>query len=407
MASAFRNSFKGDKVIWAAIIMLSLLSIVAVFSSTSALAQMKNTSAFTFLLKQVVFVGIGFFVVYIFHNISISLYRRFAVLGLLISIGLMLFMILFGVTLNEGTRWLRVPGIGLTFQPSDIAKVAIIVYLAKTLEEGGLDTYKKVFLKVVAPIGVVCLLIFWGNISTALLLALTCFSIMFVGGIKGKYLLNTLGIALLIVSFVFLIGLKTDFFPRVSTAVNRVMTFVDNDEEVTGDDNFQARQAMIAVSTGSILGKGPGNSTQRFSLPHPYSDFIYAIIIEEYGLFGGILVLMAYLWLLYRAVIISKKCSRLFPVILVLGLMLLIVFQAMINMGVSVGIFPVTGQTLPLVSQGGSSMLFMSVAFGIILAISRTADKQNLQIPAEETMEPAEAATVTGEATKSKKQHDK
>ena len=376
---AFKRSIKGDRVIWMVIIMLSLFSILAVFSSTSALAIAKKTTAYSYLFKQAAFVLVGLFCVYVFHNIPISLYRRFAMLALFVSIGLMILMIAFGVTLNEGTRWIRVPVVGFTFQPSDIAKIALIIYLAKTLEEGGLDTYKKVFIRVVLPIGAVCVLIFWGNISTAILLAITCFCIMFIGGIKMKYLMNTLGIAAACVVFAFIIGLNTNLFPRVTTAVNRLVTFTQK-EDVVDDDTYQARQAKIAVATGGLTGKGPGNSTQRYSLPHPYSDFIYAIIVEEYGLMGGIVVLLAYLWLLFRAVMIAKKCTRMFPVILVLGLMLLIVFQAMINMGVSVGVFPVTGQTLPLVSQGGSSMLFMSIAFGIILAISRTADNQELQL---------------------------
>jgi cell division protein FtsW len=376
MASAFRRSIKGDKVIWMVVAMLFLFSILAVFSSSS---KPSGTAMFSPLLKQSILIILGLFIMYIFHNIPISLYRKLAILGIIITIVLLLYMLAFGVTINGAKRWVRL--FGLTFQPADVAKVAIILYLAKIFEEGNLNTFEKVFKKIILPVGIICTLIIIADASTALLIGTACLCIMFVGGVKMKYILNTIGIA--IGALVLIFALDKTVLPktRITDALDRIEVFFNKEKAKESPRKvYQANQAKIAVASGGIVGKGPGNSTQRYFLPYPYSDYIYAIILEEYGLIGGMAILMAYLWLLYRAVVISKKCSRLFPVILVLGLSLVIVFQAIIHMGVSVGLFPVTGQTLPLVSHGGSSIVFMSIALGITLAVSRTADNQELSL---------------------------
>lgn len=376
MATAFRRSIKGDRTIWMIVIMLFLFSILAVFSSSS---KPSGVSMFSPLLKQLVLISVGLFIMYVFHNTPISLYRKLAVVGMVITIALLLYMLAFGVTINGARRWVRI--LGLTFQPADVAKVAIIIYLAKVFEEGKLDNYKKVLTKIVAPIAIVCSLIIIVDASTALLVGAACFCIMFVGGVKMKYMLNTIVLAIGVILLIYALDKTVLPKTRISTALQRIEVFFDKEKaRENPSETYQANQAKIAVSSGGFVGKGPGNSTQRYFLPYPYSDYIYAIILEEYGLFGGIIILMAYLWLLYRAVVISKKCSRLFPVILVLGLSLVIVFQAIIHMGVSVGLFPVTGQTLPLVSHGGSSIVFISLALGITLAVSRTADNQELTL---------------------------
>jgi cell division protein FtsW len=373
--SLFKN-IKGDKTIWAIILLLSLVSVLAIYSSTGSLAFKRGDSTTLYLLKQVSFVIVGFVIIYLAHIVPLGWYRRLAFPVLLLSILLLVITLLFGVTLNESSRWLRLPIIGFTFQPADIAKIGLILYLAKTMESENLDTFKQFALRILLPVGVVFFLIMWSGTSTALLLLLTVMVILFIGEIKIGHLLKTATIGVVAIGMVVGIGLTTDWFPRVATAVNRVVTFMDKEDG--GEDNFQAMQSKIAIASGGVIGKGPGNSTQRHILPHPYSDFIYAIIVEEYGWVGGAFVMILYFVLLYRAIIIARSCTRIFPMLVVLGFVLSIVFQAMLNMGVAVGLFPVTGQTLPLVSLGGSSMLTLSVSLGIVLCVSRATEERNI-----------------------------
>ncbi len=376
-ASIIRN-IKGDKVIWAIILLLSLVSILAIYSSTSALAFKHGNTASAYLLKQAIFVVIGFVTIYIAHIIPIGWYRRFALPLLVVSVVLLLLAMFKGVSLNGAERWLSI--FGFTFQPADIARIGLILYVAKVMESEELYIFKEFSIKLLLPIGVIFILIAWSSTSTSLLLLLTLFVLLFIGGIRMNHLLRMIGIGTLLVGLILVIGLNTNWFPRVTTAVNRVTTFVDEDRAAE-KNTFQSEQAKIAVATGGIFGKGPGNSTQRYVLPHPYSDFIYAIIIEEYGLLGGIVVLGLYWILLFRAIVIARSCTRVFPQVVVLGLVLAIVFQAMLNMAVAVGVIPVTGQTLPLVSLGGSSMLTQSFALGIVLSVSRATEERNMPQP--------------------------
>ncbi|MDR1054834.1 MAG: FtsW/RodA/SpoVE family cell cycle protein [Prevotellaceae bacterium] len=382
MKLAFWNSVKGDKVIWRIVLILSFMSILLVYSSTPTLVVRYNYSIFYFLLEQSVYVGLGLFLVYLFHNIPVGLYRRLAIVALVFCILLLLLTLIFPAPISiekNAYRWYKIPLIGISIQTSDVAKIGLIIYLAKVLENNNLDTFMQVALKALLPIVIVCSLIMYGNFSTGLLIGITSLCIMFIGGIKKRFIAYMLGILVGLATLVVIIGLEfPSAIPRATTAVNRVTRFI-NDDDVSSEDNFQAEQAKIAVASGGIIGLGPGNSTQRYILPEAHSDFVYAIVAEEYGFIGALVFLLLYLWLLFRAVLIAKKCTRIFPMIVVLGFMLIIVFQAMINMGVSVGVFPVTGQTLPLVSKGGTSMVFMSVAFGIILAISRTADEKMIK----------------------------
>ena len=377
---SFWKSFKGDKVIWRIVIALSIVSLLAIYSSTGAMAYLKGQTTFGYLIKQLIFVLASMFVVYVAHNISIIWYRRLAKLIFFTSIILLLLTFVVGVTLNEGSRWLRIPVIGLTFQPADIAKIGLILYIAKVFEEGGIDSFKQFFLRILTPIAVACVLILWGSTSAAILLGFSVFILLFVAGVRNSYLWKTLGIACAAIAVIVTLGYTTPYFPRIETAVNRVVTYTKGDDNTEKDKAkvFQSEQSSIAIATGGIIGKGPGNSTQRHVLPHPYSDFVYAIIIEEYGLVGGFIVLFLYLILLYRAVVIARSCTKIFPALTVLGLMMLTVFQAMINMCVAVGIFPVTGQTLPFISLGGSSLVTMGFAMGIILSISRATEERDM-----------------------------
>ncbi|MDD2197520.1 MAG: putative peptidoglycan glycosyltransferase FtsW [Bacteroidales bacterium] len=377
MESTLKRYFKGDRVIWLIIVLLSVVSLLAVYSSTGSLAyryQGGNTAYY--FIKQFSFLGIGLMVIFLVHLIPYKVYSPLSPLLLYIAIPLLLVTLLFGTNINQATRWLEIPGLGVTIQTSDFAKLALVVYVARilSLKQNYIKDLRRTFFPLVIPISIVCLLILPANFSTALMLALVCWIMLFVGRVSLKHLLGFSGLAIALVGLFVFIALQTNSVNRVQTWKNRVEGFSSGKVDV----NYQAQQSKIAIATGGLVGKGPGNSTQRNMLPHPYSDFIYAIIIEEYGMIGGILVLFFYMVLLFRAGLIIKKARRTFPAFLAMGLTLLLVFQAMVNMAVAVNLIPVTGQPLPLVSMGGTSLLFTSASFGILLSISRSQNKEEL-----------------------------
>ncbi|MDX9847550.1 MAG: FtsW/RodA/SpoVE family cell cycle protein [Tenuifilaceae bacterium] len=377
MENFFRRYFKGDRVIWLIVVLLSIVSLLAVYSSTGSLAyryQGGNTAYY--FIKQLSFLGAGLAVIFLVHLISYRVYSPLAPLILYVAIPLLLVTLLFGTSINQAARWLEIPGLGITIQTSDFAKLALIMYVARTLSlrQNNLDDIKKTFLPLIIPIVVVCLLILPANFSTAAMLGVSCWLMLFIGRVNLKQLLGFTGIGIVLVGLFIFIALQTNSISRVQTWKNRIENYSSGE----GGDNYQAQQSKIAIATGGLVGKGPGNSTQRNLLPHPYSDFIYAIIIEEYGMVGGMVILLLYLILLYRTGLIVKKARRTFPAFLAMGLTLILVFQAMINMAVAVNLIPVTGQPLPLVSMGGTSLLFTSASFGILLSISRSQNKEEL-----------------------------
>lgn len=386
MTETLKKYFKGDGIIWGVIFCLSLISLLAVYSSTGTLAykyQGGNTAYY--ILKHASFMLVGLAAIYITHLIPYKYYSRLAQLFLYIAIPLLAITLVMGTTLNTASRWLTLPGIGITIQTSDFAKLALIMYIARSLsiKQDDIKDFHKSFLPVIIPVGIVCILILPANLSTSLMIFTVSIILMFIGRISIKHLLflGFVGIAFLIL-FVWLAPMtKTHVGYRVETWKHRVENYFGKNKDHEEVDNFQVEQSKIAVATGGILGKGPGNSIQRNFLPHPYSDFIFAIIVEEYGLIGGIIVLFLYLYLLYRAGVIVRKSDRTFPAFLTIGLALSLVFQAMINMAVAVNLFPVTGQTLPLVSMGGSSILFSSTALGIILSVSRAIKNESSNSP--------------------------
>ncbi len=383
MYTSLLKNIKGDKVIWGVVIFLFLFSLLTIYSSTSAISAQDGMPTTTgFLIRQIAFVLVAFGAMYLAHIVPIGWYRRFAVPLLVISILMLLAAILFGTTINGSPRWLPIPGFRRTFQPADIARIAVVLYVAKTMESYDLSSFRDFAKKLLLPVGIVFILIMWSSTSTALILAIILFALFFVGGIKTGHLLKVAAAVVLLLAFVVLIGKTTSWFPRIETAVHRMETFWSKENEGDKSSKFQSEQSMIAVAKGG-WGQGPGNSTQRFVLPHPYSDFVYAIIIEEYGIAGGVIILLLYLILLFRAIVIARSCTRVFPMIVVLGLVFLITFQAIINMGVAVGIFPVTGQPLPLLSQGGSSLVSLAIALGIVLAVSRATEERSMNpVPA-------------------------
>ncbi len=377
MEALFGKYFKGDKIIWLIVIFLSIISLLAIYSSTGSLAyryQEGNTTYY--FLKQFVFIGIGLGLVFIVHMVNWKVYAPLSKGLLLISIPLLLVTLVFGASLNSAARWLAIPGLGVTIQTSDVAKMALVMYVANILSQrqNEIKDLQKAFLPIVIPIAFICLLILPANFSTAFMLGLTCWLLMLIGRISLKHLFGFTGLAIVLLGVFIFIALQFKTVNRIQTWKHRIENFGSDD----GDGNFQVNQSKIAIATGGIIGKGPGNSTQRNFLPHPYSDFIFAIIVEEYGLIGGTVVLLMYLIILFRAGVIVKKANRTFPAFLAIGLALLLVLQAMVNMCVAVNLIPVTGQPLPLVSMGGTSLFFTSAAFGIILSISRTQGKTEL-----------------------------
>jgi cell division protein FtsW len=372
---AILNNIKGDKVIWAVVLLLSVFSILAVYSSTGTLAYRKHSgNTEYYLLKHLSILLLGFVLMYLAHQVPYKYYARLSQIAIYASVPLLAYTLFFGTNFNEATRWYTLPLINMTFQPSDFAKLALIMYVARLLakKQEEIKDFKKGFISILIPVVIVTVLILPANFSTAALIFTTCLVLMFVGRVKLRYIAILVGAGLAGLTLLITIAANSPKLGgRIGTWQNRIEHFKSGDSEA----NFQVEQAKIAIATGGITGKMPGNSTQKNFLPHPYSDFIYAIIIEEYGIIGGTLVVLLYLVLFYRAVKIVIKSPRSFPAFLVFGVSFSLVFQAMVNMMVAVNILPVTGQTLPLVSMGGTSIWFTSIAIGIILSVSREIDE--------------------------------
>jgi len=371
------EKLKGDKVIWIVVIILSMISMAAVYTSISSLAyKYHGGNTEYYFIKHSLLIVFGLILMYSAHLLPYKLYSRIAQIAIYVTIPLLVFTLFSGTNLNSASRWLTLPVINLSFQTSDMAKLALIMYLARILSKNQhqITDFKKGFVTIIFPILLTVLLIFPANFSTAAVLFSTSFIIMFIGGIQLRHL-GILVLSMLAgVMILFAVAkVAPNVLPRAGTWISRIESFLDKDD---ADGNFQANQAKIAIATGHIFGKMPGNSVQKNFLPHPYSDFIYAIIIEEYGAIGGIIVLFLYMTLLYRSVRIATKSPGSFGTFLSIGLAFSLVFQAMINMGVAVNLLPVTGQPLPLISMGGTSLWFTSISIGIILSVSRQEDEQ-------------------------------
>lgn len=374
----WKRYFKGDKVIWIIIIILCIISLIVVYSATSSLAYRRYGGNTThFLLKQGGFLLIGLLVVWGVHLIHYQWFKRLSGLMLFITIPLLAVTLVAGTNLNDASRWLEIPGLGISFQTSDLAKLVLITYVATALSrrQEQIKSFKEGFLPIIVPVLIVCALILPANLSTAGLLGLASLTTMFIGRIKFTHIAALLGAGAVAVGLFIAVSLYFKMDNRAQTWVNRVVAFTGKGSP---DANFQANHSKIAIASGGLVGKGPGRSTQRNILPHPYSDFIFAIIVEEGGLLMGIIVMALYLVLLWRGCAIVKAAQYTFPAFLAFGLTVLIVLQAMVNMAVAVNLMPVTGQTLPLVSMGGTSLLLTCVAFGMILSVSRTQNKQEL-----------------------------
>lgn len=388
------NRTRGDKYIWGIVILLSLISILVVYSATGSLAyKMYKGNTNVYLFKQVSFSLIGFILIYFLHRVNYTFFSKVATILFMISIPLLIYTLFFGAKINEGSRWIRLPIINMTIQTSDFAKLALFMYMSKLLskKQEMIKDFRKGFLPVAVPVAIICVLIMPANLSNALLTGATALLLMFIGRVSLKHIALVILVAMIPVGLIISVAMltydgkqkediskhenieKVKSFGRVGTWVRRVQDFIYARDSETP---YQVQQAKIAISNGGIvMGLGPGNSRQRNFLPQAYNDFIYSIIIEEYGLLGGAFIIFIYLIFLFRCIRIFRKCPYAFGAFLALGLSFTLVIQAVANMAVNVNLVPVTGVTLPLVSMGGSSFLFTCCAIGLILSVARNVEQ--------------------------------
>ena len=395
---------RGDKYIWGIVIILAITSVLVVYSATGSLAYKKNHgNVEVYLFKQLAFMISGMFIIYFLHRVNYTVFSKLAAIFLVISIPSLIYTLAFGAKINEGTRWIKVPIINLTIQTSDFAKIALFMYLSRVLskKQDVIKDFKKGFLPAIIPVMIVCALIMPANLSNALLTGATSLLLMFIGRVSLKHIFLTICVAMvpiiLIISLAVLtnkpktvddenkkeaISDKLTGMGRLGTWVKRTQDFIYGSNQ---DIPYQVQQAKMAIANGGILfGLGPGNSIARNYLPQAYNDFIFAIIIEEYGLIGGAFIIFIYMLFLFRGIRIFRKCPYAFGAFLALALSFTLAIQAIANMAVNVNLVPVTGVTLPLISMGGSSFLFTCAAIGIILSVAR-----NVEQAESKPMEPA------------------
>ncbi|MCB9263076.1 MAG: FtsW/RodA/SpoVE family cell cycle protein [Flavobacteriales bacterium] len=371
---------KGDRIIWLVVTALSLWGVLAIYSSTSALAYIKqggNTEYF--LIKHCGILFMGFFLMWLTHLVDFQYYSRPAQFLVYPAILLLIYTLVFGVGVNSAKRWITIPGVGLTFQSSDFAKLTLIMYIAHFLSkrQENIGSFKKTFLPVLIVIVLVCGFIGVANLSTAVVLFATSLLLLFIGRIPMKYLGALFGVGSVVLALIIVVLLNTKYEGgRIATWKSRIENYVDFAQGKDKTLSYQNEQANIAIAKGKLIGKGSGKSDQRNFLPLAFSDFIYAIIIEEYGLLGGIVLMLLYLVLLWRTVKIVINAPKAFGALLAIGLSFALVIQAFMNMGVAVSLLPNTGLPLPFVSMGGTSLLFTSIAMGIILSVSRQTQNQ-------------------------------
>jgi len=368
---------EGDKVIWMVTLILSLCSLLAVYSAISSLAYKTDGSSLRFLFKQGTMLALGWGVMLLVHKVNFRYFSRISQVLIWVAAGLLLLTLLFGADINEAKRWLRIPFIGLTLQTSDFAKVVLVTFVARELNNRRmhLHQFKNGVLPILIPIGIICMLILPADFSTAALLGMVCIGMLFIGGVPFRHMLKIAGLGVAALFMLYGLGKAApDLLPRFGTWAGRLERFAGVGNASDGDAlEYQIELAQVAINRGGILPQGPGTGTSRNFLPHPYSDMIYAFVIEEWGaIMGGLGLVLLYLILLYRTIRTATRCPRHFGGLLAMGLGFLLVLQAMINMAVAVRLFPTTGQPLPLVSYGGTSMVFTCLSIGMILAVSRS-----------------------------------
>ena len=394
---------RGDRYIWGILLILSLISILVVYSATGSLAyKMNRGNTSMYLFKQLSFTMLGLVIVFFLHRMNYTVFTKVASVLFLLSIPLLLYTLFFGTRINEGSRWIKLPVINLTLQTSDLAKLALFMYISRLLsrKQEVIKDFRTGFLPIVIPVLIICALIMPANLSNALLTGATALLLMFIGRVSFKHIALTILVALIPISIIVMIAVithtnttadvtgkkaiaeKMKSVGRFGTWVGRVQDFMyTNDKDIP----YQVQQANIAIANGNVfMGLGPGNSRQRNFLPQAYNDFIFSIIIEEYGLLGATFIVFVYLLFLFRCIRIFRRCPYAYGAFLALGLSFTLVIQALANMAVNVHLLPVTGVTLPLISMGGSSYLFTCASIGIILSVARNVE----QLEGKETINP-------------------
>jgi len=371
---ALFGNLKGDRLIWAIVALLAIFSFLPVYSAASNLAYVGGIgSTFSYFIKHFMHLFLGFAIMYGVHRIPYRYFRGLSMVMMPIVLVLLLVTMFQGNTIEgaNASRWIQIPVIGMSFQTSTLAAVVLMVYVARYLSKikDKQITFAESILPLWVPVFMVLILILPANFSTAAIMFAMVLLLVFLGGYPFKYIGVIIGMGIIaLVLFVLIAKAFPDVMPnRIDTWMNRIENF-SNGEDTEAD--YQIEKAKIAIASGGIHGLGPGKSIQKNFLPQSSSDFIFAIIIEEYGLIGGLVLMILYMWLLFRIVIVAQKSDTVFGKLLVLGVGLPIVFQALINMAVAVELFPVTGQTLPLISSGGTSIWMTCLAIGILLSVS-------------------------------------
>jgi len=373
------SKLQGDRTIWMVTFFLSLISILAVYSAISTLAYKAHGNNLRFLIKHSMMIIGGIVLMYYVHRVKFRYFTNFSRLLIWIAAGLLLYALAFGQNLNGADRWIPIPLIGLTFQPSDFAKIVLVIYVARMLSQKKdvLHDFRQGVLPILIPIGVICGLILPANFSTAAMLGMICLLMMYLGGVPFRHMSKLFLAGLGLIVAIIIVGETTGFPYRYKTWKHRIFSAMEDDNE----GNYQTDLAKYAIHEGGIFPKGPGTGSSRNFLPHPYSDMIYPFIIEEYGsILGGITLVLLYLILLFRTIKLSRTNQKMSAQLAALGLAFMLVIQAFINMAVAVSLFPTTGQPLPLVSMGGTSTLFTCLSIGIILSICRSKDEMEEEI---------------------------
>ena len=372
MQQLIEKYIKGDKVIWTIIILLSLYSIVMAYSSSSNLAfRISGGNVAPYVIKHTLIIIIGIVLIIYLQFFPYKYFSRLSQIGIFVSIVLLFVTLLFGVSKGNASRWI------MGFQPSDFAKLVLIIYGSRMLtnKKDVIKDFKKGLIPILWPVALICGLILPADFSTAAMLFTVCFTMMFIGGARIKHLGSIIGTAFLGFAFLILVNMAVPgFLPRVDTWEKRIMSFGSGEKQ----ENYQAEMAKRAVANGFLFGKGPGKGHVKNDLYSAQSDFIYASSIEEFGsIIGGIGLVILYMILFFRAIRIMNKVDSKFASLIVFGLSFMLIFQSFINMGVGVNLFPVTGQPLPLISMGGTSILFTCISLGIILNVSTTVYKDS------------------------------
>ncbi len=374
LSTRIATELRGDRVIWAIVVLLSIISMMSVFSSASTLAYVERGGEVSYyLFKHGMILGFGLVIIYIGHLLAYTKYSRWAPGLLVVAFVLLLATMWFGPVINSAQRWLQIPFVGLTFQTSDFAKLALIIFVARSIgsKQDVIKDFKEAFLPIIAPVIGICMLIAINDLSSALMLFLICILMMIVGRVALQYGVMLILLGVSVFSLMVMVASKyPELIPRATTWEKRVQTYF-NPELASTDDRYQITKAQIAIANGGIVGVGPGNSTQRNYVPSAHSDFIYSIIVEEYGAIGGIAVIFLYVLLFFRIVRLVTKSSKAFGAMVAFGIGLALLLQAFFNIAVNLDLLPVTGLTLPLISMGGTSVLFTCIAFGIILSVSK------------------------------------